>query len=332
MALRYGARLGDGSAVRVYANGHEREDLPAGLAPDNDDGFAGWQAGFRADLGDAADHVTLQGDIFNTDIDTLPGDGDRGHNLLARWTHDFAADRSLQIQAYYDDYRRRSLLVTDALQTYDAEAQFNARLGSHHVVLGGGLRTTRDNFTNNLNGFHLDPQSRRLWVINAFAQDRMALTARLDLVAGLKLERSSFSGVELLPNLRLAWRPSARTTLWGAVSRAVRTPSRIDRQLVFLPLLAEATNFESEKLIAFEAGYRGQPGASTTLSVSLFYNLYDDIRTTEFTGNPFPIRLITVSRANLRRRGLADPAAWGRWRASREWPHLTSISASRTGP
>ncbi|HET9638128.1 MAG TPA: TonB-dependent receptor [Allosphingosinicella sp.] len=291
LALRYGGLLGDVGAVRVYANGLDREDQPAGPAPDNEDSFSGWQAGFRADLGKGADQIVLQGDIFDTDIDTLPGDGDRGHNLLARWSHGFAENRSLQIQAYYDDYHRRSLLVTDALQTFDAEAQLNARFGRHHLVLGGGVRTTRDKFVNNLNGFHLEPQSRRLWVANAFVQDRMALTPELDLIAGLKLERSSFSGVELLPNLRFAWRPSDRTTLWGAVSRAVRTPSRIDRQLVFLPLLAEAADFESEKLIAFEAGYRGRPGASTTLSVSLFYNLYDDIRTTEFTGNPLPIRL-----------------------------------------
>jgi iron complex outermembrane receptor protein len=291
LALRYGAALGDSAAVRFYANGLDRENMPAGPAPDNNDDFSGWQAGFRADLGGATDRVTVQGDIFDTDVDLLAGDGDRGHNLLARWTHRLGEDRSFQVQAYYDDYRRRFTLVTDALETFDLEAQLNARSGSHHFVLGGGVRTTRDEFINNLNGFHLEPQSRRLWIVNAFAQDRMALTPRLDLIAGLKLERSSFSGVQLLPNLRLAWRPSERATLWGAVSRAVRTPSRIDRQLVFLPLLAEATNFESEKLIAFEAGYRGQPSASTTLSVSLFYNLYDDIRTTEFTGDPLPIRL-----------------------------------------
>ncbi|HEX8225857.1 MAG TPA: TonB-dependent receptor [Allosphingosinicella sp.] len=291
LALRYGAAIGDSAGVRVYANGFDRENMPAGPAPDNNDDFSGWQAGFRADLGGESDQITLQGDIFDNDVDLLAGDGDRGHNLLARWTHRFAEDRSLQVQAYYDDYRRRFTLVTDALETFDVEAQLNASLGSHDLVLGGGVRTTRDEFINNLNGFNLDPQSRRLWIVNGFVQDRIALTPKLDLIAGLKLERSSFSGVQLLPNLRVAWRPSERATLWGAVSRAVRTPSRIDRQLVFLPLLAEATNFESEKLIAFEAGYRGRPGASTTLSVSLYYNRYDDIRTTEFTGNPLPIRL-----------------------------------------
>lgn len=291
LAARFGTALGPSAAVRFYANGFNRDDLPAGPAPDSDDGFAGWQAGFRADVGDGPDHFTLQGDIFDTDVDSLPGDGDRGYNLLARWTHDFGEDRSLQVQAYYDDYRRRLVLVRDSLETFDLEAQLNLKQGSHEIVLGGGMRTTRDSFINNLNGFHLEPQSRRLWVLNAFAQDRIALSDAVDIVAGLKLERSSFSGVQLLPNLRLAWHPSERHLLWGAVSRAVRTPSRIDRQLVFLPLLAQATDFESEKLVAFEAGYRGQPEPSTTLSLTLFYNLYDDIRTTEFTGNPLPIRL-----------------------------------------
>jgi iron complex outermembrane receptor protein len=317
LALRYGAGLGKAGAVRVYANGLDREDMPAGPAPDNEDGITGWQAGFRADLGSGTDHFTVQGDIFDTDVDLLPGDGDRGHNLLARWTRTFGERNKLQVQAYYDDYRRQFTLVRDSLETFDLEAQFNSRTGSHDIVLGAGIRTTKDEFINNLNGFQLDPQGRRLWILNAFAQDRMALTPKLDLIAGLKLERSTFSGVQFLPNLRLAWRPSDRATLWGAVSRAVRTPSRIDRQLVFLPLLAQATNFESEKLIAFEAGYRGRPSASTTLSVSLFYNLYDDIRTTEFTGNPLPIRL-----QNSLEGGTYGGEAWlthqlsTRWRAS----------------
>lgn len=317
LGARFGAKLGKSGAVRFYANGFNRDDLPAGPAADTDDGFSGWQAGFRADFGGGADHFTLQGDIFDTDVDSLPGDGDRGHNLLARWTHAFAGNRSLQVQAYYDDYRRRFVLTSDALETFDVEAQYNAAMGAHDIVVGGGVRTTRDGFTNNLNGFHLEPPSRRLWVMNAFGQDRIALSDKVDLVAGLKLERSSFSGVQFLPNFRLAWHPSDRILLWGAVSRAVRTPSRIDRQLVFLPLLAQATDFESEKLIAFEAGYRGQPDTSTTLSVTLFYNLYDDIRTTEFTGNPLPVRL-----RNSLEGETYGVEAWlsrqltGRWRAS----------------
>jgi iron complex outermembrane receptor protein len=290
-ALRYGARLGETGAVRVYANGFDKEDLPDGAGPDFNDRFKGWQAGFRADLGAADNRFTVQGDIFDNELATGSGDGNRGHNLLARWNRGLGAASALQVQAYYDDFQRRFTLVKDSLETFDLEAQVNSKAGAHELVVGAGVRTTRDEFVNNLNGFVLDPERRRLWVFNAFAQDRIALSPQLDVIAGLKLERSSFSGVQVLPNLRLAWHPDAQTLLWGAVSRAVRTPSRIDRQLVFLPLLAQATDFQTEKLTAVEAGYRGQPSASTSLSVSLFYNIYDDIRTTEFTGNPLPIKL-----------------------------------------
>ncbi len=291
LALRYGVPLGGTGAARVYGIAFHREGLPGGPAPDLDDEFKGWQAGFRADWGGAGEDFTLQGDLFDTDVDLLPGDGDRGHNLLGRWTHRFGERSSFQLQAYYDDFRRRALLTEDSLETFDVEGQFNAAAGRHDFVAGIGIRTTRDKFVNNLNAFQLNPRSRRLWVLNAFAQDRLALTAELDMIAGVKLERSSFTGVEILPNFRLAWRPDDRTLVWGAVSRAVRTPSRIDRQLEFPGFLAQATDFDSEKLVAFEAGYRGQPSPRTSLSVSLFLNLYDDIRTTEFTGNPFPIRL-----------------------------------------
>jgi iron complex outermembrane receptor protein len=292
-ALRYGFPVGGNGAVRVYGDAFSRDDLPAGAAPDSNDRFRGWQAGFRGDWEAGADHFTVQGDLFDTDTGGLAGDGDSGRNLLARWTRDSGKGRSLQLQAYYDDYRRRFILVDDELETFDAEGQYNLESGRHHFVAGAGLRTTRDKFVNNLNGFHLDPESRRLWVMTGFAQDRFALSPTFDVIAGVKLERSSFSGVELLPNLRLAWHPTDTALFWSAVSRAVRTPSRIDRQLVFLPLLAQATGFRSEKLIAFEAGYRGQPTPSTTLSVNLFYNRYDDIRTTEFApGGVLPIRLM----------------------------------------
>jgi iron complex outermembrane receptor protein len=131
-----------------------------------------------------------------------------------------------------------------------------------------------------------------LWVGNAFAQDRISLSHSVDVIAGVKLEHSSFSGLEVLPNLRIAFHPNEKTLFWSAVSRAVRTPSRIDRQLTFPGLLALAPGFQSEKLIAIEGGYRGQPTSKTTLSISIYYDIYDDIRTTELQpGGLLPIQL-----------------------------------------
>ncbi|HZH08210.1 MAG TPA: TonB-dependent receptor, partial [Lautropia sp.] len=290
-AVRHGLALGSSGAARVYAHYHDREELPDGVGFDGNDAFRGWQAGFRADFGSEADHITVQGDVFDAEAERVEGDGNKGHNLLARWSRTLDSSTSFQLQAYYDDFEREFILVRDSLQTFDLEAQFNANLGAHSLVAGGGVRTTRDEFINNLNQFVLDPESRRLWVYNAFVQDRIRLSSQLSLIAGVKLERSTFTGFQVLPNLRVAWQPDERNLVWAAVSRAVRTPSRIDRQLTALPILTPATGFRSEKLVALEGGYRGQPFSHTNLSVSLFLNLYDDIRTTELApGGALPIR------------------------------------------
>lgn len=291
-AARYGVALGDSGAVRAYFSWFDRGDLPpSAIAPALGNGLKGWQAGFRSDFETGASHFTLQGDIFDNDVNSLPEDGNKGQNLLARWSREFGPRSALQVQAYYDNSERQFLLSTDSLEAVDVETQLNLGLGSHDLVIGGGMRTTRDEFINNLNGFKLNPQSRRLWVYNGFVQDRFALTRDLSVIAGVKAEQTSFTGVELLPNLRLAWHPNDRTLAWTAVSRAVRTPSRIDRQLEFPPLLVGG-DFQSEKLIAFEAGYRGQPSSWMTVSVSAFYNRYDDIRTTEFRpGGVLPLEL-----------------------------------------
>jgi iron complex outermembrane receptor protein len=292
-AARYGVALGGAGALRIYGNWFNFDDHPqASIGPALGDRFHGWRAGFRSDFTTERDHFTLQGDIFDNRIESLPGDGNHGRNVLGRWSRTLSERATLDVQAYYDSVERRYILTHDSLETIDGQAQLNLNAGRHQLVLGGGLRTTRDNFVNNLNAFHLNPQSRRLWVYNGFVQDRFALTPTFSVIAGLKAEQTSFTGVQFLPNLRLAWHPDERTLLWAAASRAVRTPSRIDRQLELPPLLTGGA-FQSEQLIAFEAGYRGQPAAGTTLSVSVFYNLYDDIRTTEFQpGGGLPIQLM----------------------------------------
>ncbi len=293
IGARYGFALGENAAVRAYGNWYDREGMPdtAAAAAITDDAIRGWQAGFRADARGEANSFTLQGDVFESDRFFAPDDGNRGHNLLGRWTRELTGSSSLRFQAYYDYFERRELLTVNSLETVDAELQYNLTSGAHDLVAGAGGRTTHDLFVNRFNAFRLDPERARLWIGNAFVQDRIALSRTLSLTAGAKLESSSFTGVQLLPNLRLAWQASEHAMLWAAVSRAVRTPSRIDRDLTEPTLVAKASRFASEKLTAFEIGYRGRPTASTSLSVSLFYNRYDDLRSVTFIGNPFPLQL-----------------------------------------
>lgn len=295
---RYGIKIGDSAALRVYGNWFDREDSPTGFGAAADDSIRGWQAGFRADMAGEASHVTVQGDVFDNETFRIAGEGNRGRNLLARWTRDMSDSSQFQIQAYYDYFQRRDLLTVDVLETFDAETQFNLSTGGHSLVIGFGGRTTRDAFTNNLNAFQLDPRKARLWIGNGFIQDRVALSREVSVTAGLKVEGSTYTGMQFLPSLRVAWQPSEKNLLWASVSRAVRTPSRIDRDLTEPTFLAKAPTFASEKLVALEGGYRGQPSHSTALSVSVFYNRYTDLRSAKFIGTPFPLQLANDLRGN----------------------------------
>ncbi|HEX8301957.1 TonB-dependent receptor plug domain-containing protein [Sphingomonas sp.] len=324
VGARYGFKLGESAAVRVYGNWFDRGDSPAGRTPDFNDSIRGWQAGFRADMAGEASHVTVQGDMFDNETFRIAGDGNRGRNLLARWTGDLSDASQFRVQAYYDYFQRRELLTVDVLETFDVETQYNLTAGGHRIVAGFGLRTTRDEFINNLNNFQLDPPRARLWIGNGFVQDRVALSPHFSVTAGLKLEGSTFTGIQVLPNLRLAWQPGEKTLLWASVSRAVRTPSRIDRNLTEPVILAKAPAFASEKLIAFEAGYRGQPGPATALSVSVFYNHYVDLRSARFIGNPLPLQLANDLRGKtigIEAQITQQVTPWWRLTGSALWLH-----------
>ena len=311
---RYGFALGPSGAMRVYADWGDRDGLPAHLLP-IDDRYRSWQAGFRSDFAAEADNFTVQGDVFHATDEQFGGDHANAHNILGRWSHVLGPSASFQLQSYYDWYATDVTLVRSSLSTIDNEAQLNLAMGGHEIVAGVGARRTRDLFVNNLNPFELDPERETLWIYNLFAQDRFSLTPELSVIAGVKLEKSSFVGWQLLPNLRLAYQPDERALFWAAGSRAVRTPSRIDRDLEFLPFVAPSTQFDSEKLTALEAGYRGQPASWLSLSVNLFYNFYTDLRTTEVTDLPgTPIELL-----NGRKGTTYGIEAWGKAQVTPWW-------------
>lgn len=137
----------------------------------------------------------------------------------------------------------------------------------------------------------LDPGSRTVTIANIFVQDEVALSANLALILGVKVEQNSYTKLEAMPSARLAWRSSNGHLLWAAVSRAVRNPSRVERDFA-IPGVVVPGFFQSEKLIAYEAGYRSVLLGRVSFSASIFYNDYDDLRTNDFD-RPFslPIRV-----------------------------------------
>lgn len=291
LGLRYGARFGDSGAFRIYGLGLRR-------AVNEPNEWRNIQGGFRADWGDAQDTLTLQGDIYGGEADRLAGQESgtsiSGANLLGRWSRRFSDDSDVQVQTYIDRTRRRiSSGISADVEAAAIDAQYNiSPVPAHDIVLGAGARVTSDIFTPGPGTSFLDPAKKTLHTYNAFAQDTLALSPTLSLIAGLKLEDNSYTGLEYMPSARLAWRADANVLVWGAISRAVRTPSRVDTELVNSGVLSGGPDFMSETLVAYELGYRAQPSARFWYSVSTYFNVYDDLRTLEATGPAvFPLAI-----------------------------------------
>ncbi|WP_456449159.1 TonB-dependent receptor plug domain-containing protein [Thiolapillus sp.] len=331
--FRYGADIGDEAFARFYLKYTDRDAswLPPSGA-DAGDAWRSWRAGFRADgRFTPQDLWTLQGDSYDSQLNQLvvqwmdpqdpasapyapyymiPGVEDdatsSGWNLLGRWERTVSETSNLQLQLYYDHTERSELIIDQVHDTLDIDFQHQFRpLPTHDLIWGLGYRRISDDFSNTFQGKML-PQSSTRDLFSAFIQDEIELAPQSwRLIIGSRFEHNDYTGSEIQPSLRLLWTPDARTTLWGAVSRAVRTPSRLERgsRMVSMivpampPFLPEPVvlhslgneDFDSEKLVAWELGYRVQPRENLSLDLALFYNEYDDLQSFESIRPTLPV-------------------------------------------
>ena len=316
---RYGGTLGADGSYRVYGRSFDIFNTSNAAGATASDGWSKGQVGFRTDWGTAANGFTLQGDAYRGSLDQALGDDSSisGNNLLGRWNRDLAGWGQLQIQSYFE-HTERDIPGTFAerLNIFDVEFQHGLRaIGAHRLTWGGGYRHGDDHVTNSAFVAFL-PADRRLRWSNVFAQDEIALADNLRLTLGTKFESNYYTGTEPLPSARLAWKPDSRRLVWGAVSRAVRAPSRIDRDL-FLNAgptqLNGGPDFVSEVVKVYELGYRAQASAAASYSVSLFHNIYDKLRSVE----PAPGGGFVLGN---KMEGTTDGLeAWGNYQAATNW-------------
>ena len=291
-AVRYGIALPNGGSLRMYARYAEHSNTSTASGTEVRDASNSWQGGFRADAGDLANTFTLQGDVHTNSIDQAPPPAIRrieGANVLGRWVRDLGRDASLKLQAYWDrSERRQPGAIHEKLDTFDVEIQHGFKpLPNHALLWGFGYRRHDDRVTNvNPAAFGFLPPKRRLNLINVFVQDEYTVAPGLNLIAGIKFERNDFTGWELMPNVRIGWKPSNEQLVWGGVSRAVRAPARIDRDF-FAPAtppfagLAGGLDFKSEVATVYEIGYRAQPVTTLNWAVTAYHHDFDRLRSLE---------------------------------------------------
>lgn len=311
-ALRYGGQIGENTHFRIYGKYTSRD---ATTYPDSTEVHDDWkmgQGGFRMDSRpNSQTKVTLQGDLYKNRGELNEGGiaETTGGNVLGRISYMFDDSSTIRLQTYYD----RTMLtqgtparnfagnevpagtLKDDLTTFDLELQHRFSLGSwNRFVWGLGYRYTYDQVTNApALGFLPENLQQDLYTI--FVQDEISMMDNLAFILGTKLEHNDYTGFVLEPNARLRWNVTDNQLLWAAVSRAVRIPSRVDRDLrqatpPYFQLLVGNPDFRSETVIAWESGFRSTFGTKATGSISFFYNQYDDIRSAVLDPvNVFPV-------------------------------------------
>jgi iron complex outermembrane receptor protein len=331
--IRFGGQTGN-AQYRTYLKYNENGDfvLPDGSAAS--DAWRMWRAGFRTDWQPTtANSFTIQGDVYNGQEDAIntlpslaspysykfPSENRRsGGNVLSRWTHTSDEHSYWSLQFDFTHTEAPSPIFGINRNTFNVEFQQQLELGSRQtVVYGAGYRLIHGDYANSFLVIHPESSDADR-LVNIFVQDEIALVKdRLALSLGAKVEHDEFSGIAPQPSVRLLWTPDHSNSIWASAARTVRAPnpqeteSRINLAVLAgqgspatpptLVSVLPNPDLGSEKLVAYEVGYRLQPYKNLYLDIATFINRYDGLIVTEDYGvslesNPPPAHLVVASR------------------------------------
>ncbi|HVU33766.1 MAG TPA: TonB-dependent receptor [Opitutaceae bacterium] len=365
-AVRYGGTAGPGRYYRVYAKYTDRAAFRLLNGATGPDDWRGLRVGARFDWETrAADRVVVDAEMYEEKVGQIfyvpspaPPFGSSTaidnfnctSHLQTRWTRSLGERASVSAQAFYAHSRAAIGAAKIVDDTVDASLQHRFAAGpAHDIVWGANVRWIGDDMPPDAT-VRITPQRSNVRLYGVFAEDDITLIpARLHGSIGSKFEHNDLTGFEFEPGMRAWWTPAAGHALWAAVSRAVRTPDRVERngeQLVTAFPIAPPTQvpnsavvaiegnpeLKAERIYAYEAGYRFYPAATVSFDVAAFYNEYRGLigfvpQPPRLEATPAPLHLLIAERAgNVESCSIYGAEASLQWQPNRRWRVNASYS------
>lgn len=358
--MRQGGRVGDELAYRVYAK-YLDEDGSVALRgqPARDErelGTSGfridWKTTSRQTLSISGDAYRAHGGEVLRTITSLTPPSERdfaakssgtGGSLLTQWTDHLSDDSEIALQFFYDQQSFVTGATSEHRHTLDFDFKHERRAGSHEFIWGGNYRSSLGESPSEGYPIRFDPARRHDHLFSGFGQDEIALAGDLlHLTLGSKLDYNNHHGADFQPNARVLWNVSKKQALWFAISKAARTPSRLESDVrgmggllppepaagVPFPMVFSyfgSPDLPSETVRAHEVGYRQQIGRKLSFDFDGFYNVYSDLRSYELGASRveatagYPRIVIPVVIASLGRGESYGVEASGDARLRRAW-------------
>jgi len=286
---RHGGQINDTTYYRLYT---KHTDYAPSYLKEKTESSDAWQQkrlGIRIDgIPNDKFNYSIQADTYYSDYNNIPKQKNgqikshaKGAHLLFQSDYKITAQHQLSFISYFDYTQRKSVSSNTQHNIWNIEAQYRFPfMSSHEVIIGAGYRHVNDNVIG-LNSFTVDPTHNSNSVINGFIQDKITLKKeKLYLTLGSKIEHNNYTGIELQPSIHLLWTPNKKNSIWATISRATRTPSRIDNDyLVDQPFfhIEGNKNINSETLIAYEIGYRVQAQKNLSFDLNTYFNRHDNL-------------------------------------------------------
>jgi iron complex outermembrane recepter protein len=313
--VRYGASSGN-LAYRAYGKGFSRASEFHVDGNEFDDWWMA-QGGFRLDGSRDRDTWSFQGDLYSGEagnriavsyysppsiVNEVGDTSISGGNVIGRFQRQLESGSDFQILAYYDRASRRDLNFAEDRDSFDVDFVHHLPWRRQNITWGLGARFISSRPEEVVPTVEWIPNDFTDKLYTLFVQDEIDLFAdELRLTLGAKFLHNNYTGLELQPTARILWMTTPRQSIWGGVTRAVRTPSRVDEHLQFTALFFPAIpgflrltgdgGVTSEYLLGYEGGYRSLVHDDLFMDVAVFYNSYDDLLSVEpgeFMAEPEP--------------------------------------------